>query len=107
MTQRRYIKIWEDYPAETVISPEIENDLDREIKSALDNKIIVYNDNHNTFDHVIKCLQKYCNHNVLQAEQCAIIIHYNGKCEVKRGAYEELKPICEALLDAGLTAKIE
>lgn len=107
MSQRKYIKIWENYPVETEITPEIDQALDREIKSALDNRIVVYNDDVNTFDHVIRCFQKYCNHNKLQAEQCALIVHYSGKCEVKRGSYEELKPICEALLEEGLTAKIE
>ena len=107
MSQRKHIKIWEDHQTETDVDPEVDKALDREIKSALNNKIVVYNDNINTFDHVIKCFQKYCNHNKLQSEQCALIVHYSGKCEVKVGSYDELKPICEALLEEGLTAKIE
>jgi ATP-dependent Clp protease adaptor protein ClpS len=71
------------------------------------NDIILYNDDHNTFDHVINQLVKYCDHEMTQAEQCAYIVHYNGKCQVKRGEFKKLKPICEALLDQGLTAKIE
>lgn len=69
--------------------------------------LIVYNDNVNTFQHATSCLVKYCGHTVLQAEQCALIIHHNGKCDVKHGSFEKLKPICEALLENGLTAKIE
>jgi ATP-dependent Clp protease adaptor protein ClpS len=69
--------------------------------------IILYNDDVNTFDHVIDVLVKYCKHEVTQAEQCAYIVHYNGKCQVKRGTVKKLKPICEALLESGLTAKIE
>lgn len=69
--------------------------------------LILYNDDVNTFDHVINQLVKYCDHNVLQAEQCAHIVHYNGKCQVKHGEFDTLKPICEALLEKGLTAKIE
>jgi len=69
--------------------------------------IVLYNDDHNTFDHVIDCLVKYCKHNLLQAEQCANIVHHNGKCDVKRGLRDVLQPIYEALLDNGLTAKIE
>ncbi|MCB9194842.1 MAG: ATP-dependent Clp protease adaptor ClpS [Flavobacteriales bacterium] len=69
--------------------------------------LILYNDDVNTFDHVINQLVKYCDHNVIQAEQCAYIVHFNGKCQVKRGDFELLKPICEALLDKGLSAKIE
>jgi len=71
------------------------------------NDIILYNDDHNTFEHVINQLVKYCNHELTQAEQCAYIVHYNGKCQVKRGDFDKLKPICEALLEHGLTAKIE
>lgn len=69
--------------------------------------IIVMNDDHNTFDHVIECLQKYCGHEEHQAGQCALIIHTKGQCDVKRGDYDTLKPIYEALLDQKLSAKIE
>jgi ATP-dependent Clp protease adaptor protein ClpS len=69
--------------------------------------LIVYNDDVNTFDHVITSLIEVCGHEFHQAEQCAIIIHYNGKCQVKHGDYDELKPMCVALLDRGLSATIE
>ncbi|HXC05445.1 MAG TPA: ATP-dependent Clp protease adaptor ClpS [Bacteroidia bacterium] len=69
--------------------------------------IILYNDDVNTFDHVIDSLIHYCDHEPEQAEQCALIVHNNGKCAVKNGSYEELVPICSALLDQGLSAKIE
>lgn len=69
--------------------------------------LVVYNDNVNTFQHVIACLIKYCYHSPLQAEQCAHIIHHNGKCQVKLGYYEKLKPIRDALADKGLKVKIE
>lgn len=69
--------------------------------------IIVYNDDVNSFDHVIECLMTYCEHGYEQAGQCASIIHHNGKCDVKHGTYEELRPIYEALLDNHLSAKIE
>jgi ATP-dependent Clp protease adaptor protein ClpS len=52
-------------------------------------------------------LVKYCDHSKIQGEQCAYIVHHNGKCSVKRGEYKKLKPICEALLEGGLTAEIE
>ena len=68
--------------------------------------ILLYNDEVNTFDHVIDSLCKYCDHDTVQAEQCAWIVHNNGKCMVKKGSYEELKPICNALTDEGLSAKI-
>ncbi|MFM7022418.1 MAG: ATP-dependent Clp protease adaptor ClpS [Flavobacteriales bacterium] len=69
--------------------------------------LIVYNDDVNTFDHVIKCLVDICEHDPLQAEQCTLIIHYNGKCGVKKGEYDVLRPMCEALMDRGLSATIE
>ena len=69
--------------------------------------LIVYNDDVNTFDFVIESLVKVCDHNPHQAEQCTMIIHYNGKCQVKRGKYEQLELMCTALLDRGISAVIE
>lgn len=69
-------------------------------------QLVLFNDDVNTFDHVINMLVKYCKHEPEQAEQCAYIVHYNGKCDVKNGSYEELEPVCTALLDAGLSAEI-
>ncbi len=69
--------------------------------------IILYNDDVNTFDWVIDSLVDLCDHTPEQAEQCALLVHYKGKCQVKSGSYNDLKPICEALLDRGLSAKLE
>ena len=69
-------------------------------------ELVLYNDDYNTFDHVIESLVKVCRHDVLQAEQCTWIIHYNGKCSVKKGAFEMLKPMRQALSERGLDAKI-
>jgi ATP-dependent Clp protease adaptor protein ClpS len=71
------------------------------------NDLVLYNDDVNTFDHVILSLCEICDHDKIQAEQCAHIIHFKGKCGVKRGTAHELQPMCEALLDRGLSAKIE
>jgi len=68
--------------------------------------LIVYNDDVNTFDHVTNILIKVCKHSTEQAEQCTLIIHFKGKCAVKKGSIEELKPMCEAILDAGIQAAI-
>lgn len=70
------------------------------------NEIVLYNDDVNTFDHVIETLIYACDHTAEQAEQCSIIVHYKGKCTVKTGAYEDLKPRCSKLLQAGLSAEI-
>lgn len=72
----------------------------------INHEIILYNDDVNTFDHVIETLIRVCNHDELQAEQCAILVHYTGKCAVKTGSFDELKPQCTALLNAGLSAEI-
>lgn len=68
--------------------------------------LVVFNDDFNTFDHVIESLIKVCKHDVIQAEQCTYIVHYSGKCEVKKGTYEELELMCTGLLDRGITAEI-
>ncbi len=78
------------------------------IASTVDQKdLIVFNDDFNTFDHVIESLIKVCKHEIEQAEQCTWIIHYNGKCQVKRGEYTKLEPMCTALLERGITAEIQ
>ncbi len=70
-------------------------------------EIILHNDDVNTFDHVILSLMEICDHDPIQAEQCAMIVHYNGKCSVKRGTFDQLEPKCTALLDRGLSADIQ
>ncbi|MCT8338536.1 ATP-dependent Clp protease adaptor ClpS [Luteirhabdus pelagi] len=71
-----------------------------------ENQIVLFNDEVNTFDHVINTLIHVCDHTPEQAEQCSIIVHYKGKCTVKTGSYDDLKPRCSLLLDAGLSAEL-
>ena len=68
--------------------------------------LMVFNDDVNTFDHVIKTLVKVCKHSAEQAEQCAMIIHYKGKCSVKKGHLTDLKPMKNAICEAGIDAKV-
>ena len=70
------------------------------------NEIVLFNDDVNTFDHVIDTLIYACEHTAEQAEQCALHVHYKGKCTVKTGEYDDLKPRCTMLLNAGLSAEI-
>ena len=86
------------------INPSLDEDV--LIKDVEKHQIILYNDDVNTFQHVIETLVKVCKHTYQQAEQCAYIVHFSGKCVVKTGSLEELVPICSALLDAGLSAEI-
>jgi len=69
--------------------------------------LILHNDEVNTFDHVISCLVEICLHEPLQAEQCAFITHFRGKCDVSQGSYGELAPKRQALLDKGLQVTID
>ena len=88
--------------------PQIEKESELEVFTQVkrEHEIILYNDDVNTFDHVINTLVAYCDHTYEQAEQCAYIVHYSGKCVVKTGSYEELEPICQKLLEAQLSAEI-
>lgn len=70
-------------------------------------KLVLYNDDVNSFDHVIDCLMHICRHESEQAEQCALIVHYKGKAIVKEGEEDNLRIMCEGLLDKGLSATIE
>lgn len=69
--------------------------------------LLLLNDDINTFDYVIEVLMKVCHHSLEQAETCAMITHYKGKCSVKTGTYEELKPYYISLLNHHLYAKIQ
>jgi len=69
-------------------------------------EIVLFNDDVNTFDHVIGTLINVCDHSPEQAEQCSLIVHYNGKCTVKTGELNDLKPRCSKLLEAGLNAEL-
>ena len=75
-------------------------------KEKQNNEIVLYNDDVNTFDHVIDTLIYACEHTSEQAEQCSLLVHYKGKCTVKTGPYKELEPRCSKLLEAGLSAEI-
>lgn len=68
--------------------------------------LVVFNDDVNTFDHVIKTLIKVCKHTPEQAEQCTLLIHYRGKCAVKSGSFEFLRPLREAICEEGIDARI-
>ncbi|HEY5690824.1 MAG TPA: ATP-dependent Clp protease adaptor ClpS [Cyclobacteriaceae bacterium] len=68
--------------------------------------LVVFNDEFNTFGHVIQTLIRVCKHSPEQAEQCTWIIHYKGKCAVKTGPFEELQPMRQAICEQGIDAKI-
>jgi ATP-dependent Clp protease adaptor protein ClpS len=82
---------------------------DTDLLSNIENpcSLIVWNDEVNTFEWVIDTLVYVCKHSVEQAEQCAMFIHTRGKYAVKKGSFEELKPMCDAITERGIGATIE
>ena len=69
--------------------------------------LILYNDDINTFEHVIKSLVEVCGHDSVQAEQCALIVHFKGSCDVKSGVVEVLNAMSRSLNSKGLNSKVE
>lgn len=92
-------------------NPQIETDSyqDTDVLTAHDEgcSLIVWNDDVNTFEWVIETLMQVCDHSAEQAEQCAYIIHFRGKCAVKKGGYDELKSMCDAITERGIGATVE
>lgn len=95
--------------SDTLIEEETitENAIDLDLELDREKTIVVYNDDINTFDHVIRCFMKYCGHTIEQAENCAIEIHTKGSSIVKEGSFDELRPIRNLLSHNGLSAEIE
>jgi len=69
--------------------------------------LVLHNDDHNTFNWVIESLVAICKHSYEQAEQCSLLVHFKGKCSVKEGELNKLKPLKDGLIDRGLSATIE
>lgn len=69
--------------------------------------LVLYNDDVNTFDHVIDSLVEVCQHTFEQAEQCAMITHIKGKCQIKSGDEDYLLSLKSELLSKHLTVKVE
>lgn len=87
------------------LNPEFDSFLSEEVEN--NKNLILHNDEDNTFDHVIDCLIEICKHDSTQAEQCATITHYKGKCDVKTGAYDELSLMKDQLSSKGLSVTID
>jgi ATP-dependent Clp protease adaptor protein ClpS len=85
----------------------IQEDLDTDVLTEERCTLIVWNDEVNTFEWVIKALVDICGHSEEQAEQCALFIHHKGQYAVKEGNYDTLKPMCDAITDRGIGATVE
>lgn len=84
-----------------------QEDADEDVLVEEMHNLVVWNDNVNTFDHVIESLVDICEHSAEQAEQCALFIHHKGKYGVKKGSFDFLRPKAEALIDRGIQATID
>jgi ATP-dependent Clp protease adaptor protein ClpS len=69
--------------------------------------LILHNDDIHSFDYVIGALIEVCDMEAAQAEQCTFLVHYKGKCDIKKGTFGLLKPFKEGLIDHGLNATID
>ncbi len=69
--------------------------------------LILHNDDVHSFDYVINSLIEICEMEATQAEQCTYLVHYKGKCDIRKGAYEDLKPMKERLIERELNATID
>lgn len=77
-----------------------------EVRSPGNAELVLFNDNFNTFDHVIETLIDVCGHDAIQAEQCALVAHINGRCVIMSGSVEELQPIGDEMSRRELTVTI-
>lgn len=86
--------------------PDVDVEVLDEVVDTDVHSLIVFNDEINTFDHVINTLMEVCEHTPEQAEQCTLIIHYKGKCSVKNGSWEELVPMRNEICRRGISAEV-
>ncbi|MBC8045669.1 MAG: ATP-dependent Clp protease adaptor ClpS [Fimbriimonadaceae bacterium] len=91
----------------SAVLTDVKIDIQEIVDDLLGFRLIVHNDNVNTFEWVIESLVDICNHTTEQAEQCAFLIHYKGKYAVKQGDKQKLSPMREALVDRGINATLE
>lgn len=97
-----YFSMFEELEEEVLVEEEV---TDEDIGE--DSQLVVYNDDHNTFEWVIKCFMEILGHSHQQAEQLSMIIHFKGKATVKTAPKPVLKPKKDALVERGLSAVIE
>ncbi len=92
------------YAPETEV--EVEKQIDIDIDTVKLYSLVVFNDEVNTFEHVIETLIEVCGHSSEQAEQCTLIIHYKGKCGVKNGDFDDLVPLRTEINRRGISAEV-
>jgi ATP-dependent Clp protease adaptor protein ClpS len=90
-----------------ILNPIQKDDTAQNVLRSSNRHLVLYNDDTNSFDYVISCLVEVCEHDFIQAEQCAFITHFKGKCDIKKGDYKSLKPMKQNLVDKGLRVTID
>jgi ATP-dependent Clp protease adaptor protein ClpS len=90
-----------------ILNPIQKDETAQNILRSNNRHLVLYNDDVNSFDYVISCLVEVCEHDFIQAEQCAFITHFKGKCDIKKGDYKSLKPMKQNLVDKGLRVTID
>jgi ATP-dependent Clp protease adaptor protein ClpS len=90
-----------------IVNPKHKEEIEIVDKLTDNYHLVLYNDDVNTFDWVIQTLIEICEHTLIQAEQCAWIVHYKGKCSVKEGEFSILKNMKDVINKRGIDAKIE
>ena len=90
-----------------ILNPIQKDETAQNILRSSNRHLVLYNDDVNSFDYVISCLVEVCEHDFIQAEQCAFITHFKGKCDIKKGDYKSLKPMKQNLVDKGLRVTID
>ena len=89
------------------IAPHKENDEEHDVRNKKEKFLVLHNDDYHTFDYVIDALITVCEHDMIQAEQCTLLVHYKGKCDVKKGSKTYLLPLRRALANRDLKAVIK
>jgi ATP-dependent Clp protease adaptor protein ClpS len=85
-----------------------QNESERKESSTVDYFVLIlYNDEVHTFEFVIEALMEVCGHEFIQASQCALITHTRGSCDIRKGDFDLLKKMKNALSDRELTVTIE
>ncbi len=90
----------------TLTNPSVDEEVALDELDFKEHELVVFNDDYNTFDHVIDTLIKICKHTPEQAEQCTWLIHYKGKCTVKFGTFDDLVPMRQGICERGISAEI-
>lgn len=86
---------------------EIDEDVTLDLSFMEDSKLVLYNDDHNSFDKVIMALIIYCEMSSAKAAEISMKVHYDGKAIAKYASRDKLEPIAKIFSELDLTCEIE